>query len=127
MQGMKIDFVTNTIIITKAFREAASEIGSVEYQSLNRAKEENPRMRVVLRSTSAAGRGNNDKGLTYKYMRKFITIMDSENLLNFEKTKLYYEDFGYENGTVYKRVKEWFLENYPDHKEMVVGCAPNAA
>ena len=34
MNGMKIDFVTNTVIITKAFREAANEYGSEEYIAL---------------------------------------------------------------------------------------------
>lgn len=124
MQGMKIDFITNSIIITKSFAEAAADINSEEYTSLQLAKMDNPTMRVVLRSTRATGHGNDYKGLTYKYMRKFISVMDSENLINFEKTILHYESYGYENGTVYKCVRDWFLKYYPDHRKMIAAAAP---
>ncbi len=127
MQGMRIDFITNTITITKAFREAASDLSSEEYIALSLVQKENPQMKVVLRSNKAASRRSDSKGLTYKYMRKFISVMDSENLITFEKTILHYESYEYENGTVYQYVKEWFLENYPDHKEMIAAAAPKRA
>ena len=57
-------------------------------------------------------------------MRKFISIMDSSNLITFEKTIEHYEDFCSESAEVYQNVKEWFLENYPHHREMVVDAAP---
>ena len=53
MQGMKIDFITNSIIVTRSFIEAAADINSEEYTSLQLAKMDNPTMRVVLRSTRA--------------------------------------------------------------------------
>lgn len=124
---MKIDFVTNTIIITKAFSEAASILGTSEYSDLNKAKAENPQMKVVFRTAHTEGRKNESKGLTYKYMRKFITVMDSDNLINFENTIQHYESYGYESGAVYQHAKEWFLDNYPNHKEMVSDAAPNRA
>lgn len=125
MQGMKIDFITNTITITKAFRESANEYGTEEYITLQRVMAENPNMKVVSRSVrSSYKRRNESKGLTYKYMRKFISIMDSSNLITFEKTIEHYEDFCSENVEVYLNVKEWFLENYPHHREMVVDAAP---
>lgn len=124
MQGMKIDFITNSIIVTRNFVEAAADINSEEYTKLQLAKMDNPTMRVVLRSTRGAGHKSEYKGLTYKYMRKFISVMDSENLGNFEKTILHYESYGYENGTVYQYVKEWFLKYYPRHKEMIAEAAP---
>ena len=124
MQGMKIDFITNSIIVTRSFIEAAADINSEEYTSLQLAKTDNPSMRVVLRSTRAGGHGSDYKGLTYKYMRKFISVMDSENLINFEKTILHYESYGYENATVYKYVRDWFLAYYPSHREMIAEAAP---
>lgn len=127
MQGMKIDFITNSIIVTKSFAEAASDINSEEYTSLQLAKKDNPAMRVVLRNTRTAGHESDYKGLTYKYMRKYISVMDSVNLVNFEKTILHYESYGYENGTVYKYVREWFLTYYPDHREMIAAAAPKIA
>lgn len=127
MQGMKIDFITSTIIITKAFREAASDSNTEEYIALSKVQKENPQMRIVLRNTKATRGKSGYKGLTYKYMRKFITVMDSDNLINFENTKLHYESYDYTNGTVYQYMKEWFLNNYPDHKEMIAAAAPTRA
>lgn len=124
MQGMKIDFITNSIIITKAFRDAAAEYGSEEYIALNTVKEENPNMKIVLRSTGMSKKANEYKGLTYKYMRKFISVMDGDNLLNFENTILHFESFGYSNGEVYQHVKDWFLAYYPHHKDMIIDTAP---
>ena len=96
MNGMKIDFITNTI--TKAFREAASNLNTEEYIALSKVQKDNPQMKVVLRITKATGSKSDYKGLTYKYMRKFITVMDSDNLFNFENTKLHYESYDYSNG-----------------------------
>ena len=76
MNGMKIDFVTNTVIITKAFREAANEYGSEEYIALTKLLQEHPSMKVVLRQSRTCHRANENKGLTYKYMRKFKKILE---------------------------------------------------
>lgn len=123
MQGMKIDFVTNTITITKAFKEAASEWGSAEYNALMQVQQDNPKMKVTLKSTKTGSRSDY-KGLTYKYMRRFIRIMDIENIITFEKMIAHYESFGYSSGKLYQCVKEWFLLTYPNHKEMIIDAAP---
>lgn len=127
MLGMKINHVANTIVVTKSFYEEACKFGTPEYQQLNTVKKDNPKMSVVIRQTKAAGHRNENKGLNYKYMRKFISVMDSENLITFEKIILHYESYGYENGAVYQCVKEWFLENYPEHREMIAAAAPKRA
>ena len=38
MQGIKVDFITNTIIITKEFAELASDHTTEEYVTLNLVK-----------------------------------------------------------------------------------------
>ena len=50
--------------------------------------------------------------------------MDKENSITFDEVIEYYEDLYYESGKVYQCVKEWFLDNYPNHKEMVIDTAP---
>ena len=57
-------------------------------------------------------------------MRKFISIMDNENLDTFERVILHFEGVYTENGEVYAAVRDWFLENYPHHKEMIVAAVP---
>ena len=126
MNGMKIDFITKTITITKAFRDAACEMDSEEYAALSAVQQAHPDMRIVLRSIRKGNRANENKGLTYRYMRKFIALMDSENLATFEQVILYYEGMYMENASVYQSVKDWFLATYPDHKSLVVKAAPRA-
>ena len=124
MQGIKIDFIAKTIIITKAFKEAASEIDSEEYSQLQRAQKENPDMKVVLKTKNSSHHKSDYKGLTYDYMTRFIRIMDRENLLTFQDVIAHYEDFGYDSSKVYQHVKDWFLETYPHHKDMIVDSTP---
>lgn len=126
MQGMRVDFIKNTIIVTKAFYEAAQEWGTEEYTALTLAQAENPKMRVAFRSVNSAKRRGENKGLTYRYMRKFISVLDNANLRTFEETILYYEGLGWDNVVVYQHVKDWFLDNYPNHKELIVNAAPKA-
>lgn len=124
MQNIKVDFITNTIITTKRFYEAASQYGSEEYILLQEIKKDNPKMKVSVRESSRKGTPNAYKGLTYRYMRKFISVMDKENLTTFEEVVLMYEGLYSENGAVFAAVRDWFLENYPHHKEMIVAAVP---
>ena len=124
MRGISVDFISNTIIVTEGFLKASQDINSEEYIAMNMVKADNPQMKVVIKDSTAKNRKNPSKGLTYKYMRKFISIMDKENLLCFENTILHYEGLGFDNIAVYQYVKDWFLENYPRHKEMIVEAAP---
>ena len=124
MLDMNIDFVTNTITLTKAFHEAAKEFGSEEYTKLQLVKLDNPNMKVVVRTTRSGNRKCDYKGLTYEYMRKFIRTMDRDNMIVFEEVIDHYKDFGQTGGELYQNVKVWFLENYPRHKEMVVDTTP---
>ena len=124
MLDMNIDFVTNTITLTKAFHEAAKEFGSEEYTKLQLVVSDNPNMKVVVRTTRSGNRKCDYKGLTYEYMRKFIRTMDRDNMIVFEEVIDHYKDFGQTGGELYQNVKVWFLENYPRHKEMVVDTTP---
>lgn len=124
MQNMKIDFITNTIIVTRAFYEEAQIIGTEEYTALKIVMIDNPNMRVSVRTRRSSGKKNESKGLTYDFMRRFIRIMDRENLLTFEDTIKLYDDLGYSSSKKYQCVKEWFLNSYPLYKDMIVGSEP---
>ena len=124
MKNIKVDFVTNTIIITKGFYEESLDITSEEYTTLQIVKMDNPNMRVVVKSSRCGNRKCDYKGLTYEYMRKFIRTMDRDNMIVFEEVIDHYKDFGQTGGELYQNVKVWFLENYPRHKEMVVDTTP---
>ena len=124
MRDIKIDHVANTIVITKTFAAAASNPSSEECLLLNQVKAANPTMSVVINARKSTKTKSCNKGLTYKFMRSFISIMDAKNLENFNKAILYYEALHYSNNEVYWRVKEWFESNYPKYQEMIVDAAP---
>lgn len=124
MKNIKIDFATNTITVTKGFLEAAQTPYSEECITLHNLQTDFPNMRIVTRTIHSRHTANQNKGLTYKYMRKFVYTMDKENMSVFNDTIIYFED-KYENkSTVYNCVRNWFLENYPYHNEMIVDNAP---
>ena len=121
MQGIKVDFITNTIIITKEFAALASDPTSEEYVTLNLLREENPKMKIATRSRKKSSKERNpNKGLTYKFMRRFISVMDEKNLSEFSRLQAYYEGYDMENAEVYQHVKDWFIKQYPNYKDMIV-------
>lgn len=120
----KIDYTANAIVVTKAFLEEAECYGTEEYKILQSIRNDYPNMRVVTRSVRTGSRKSEIKGITYKYMRMFIATMDEENLVTFEKTILHFEKHIESKTKVFYAVREWFLENYPYHAEMIVDTAP---
>ena len=120
----KIDYSANAIVATKGFLEEAEIFGTEEYKILQSIRNDYPNMRVVTRSVRTGNRHSDTKGITYKYMRKFIAVMDRENLITFEETILHFEEHSENKTKVFHQVREWFLENYPYHAEMIVDTAP---
>lgn len=127
MNNITFDVITNTITISKGFYEASKEFGSEEQKRLAGIRKEYPDMTIAVKSTRTGYRKSDYKGLTYDYMRRFIRIMDMDNIVTFEKVIAHYESFGFESGKLYQCVKEWFLQTYPHHKEMIVDTTPKAA
>lgn len=125
--NITFDAITNTITITKSFYAASKEFGSEEQKMLADIQKEYPNMRIAVKSTRTGSRKREYKGLTYDYMRRFIRIMDRENIVTFDDVIAHYEDFGYESGKLYQCVKNWFLETYPNHRDMIVNTTPKAA
>lgn len=123
-RNMTFDAVNNTIILTRSFYEATKEFGSDAQMELDNVIKKYPNMNITVKPSRTSYRKNDNKGLTYDYMRRFIRVMDKENIITFEEVIAHYEEFGYESAQLYQCVKEWFLKTYPRHKEMIVDTAP---
>lgn len=121
------DGVTNTITISKGFYEASKEFGSEEQKELAAIKNGFPNMIIAVKSKRSGCRKSDFKGLTYDYMRRFIRNMDRDNIVTFEDVISHYEDFGYKAGKLYHCVREWFLNTYPNHKDMIADTVPRTA
>ena len=124
MRDITFDAITNTITISRSFYDASKEFGSEEQKQLADIKKEYPHMTIAVKSKRTGSRKSEFKGLTYDYMRRFIRIMDRENIVTFEDVIAHYEEFGYDSGKLYQCVKDWFLRTYPDHKDMIVNSTP---
>ena len=123
-RDIKFDVLTNTITITRGFYKASQEFGSEEQKEISRIQQQYPHMTIAVKSKRTGYRKNEYKGLTFDYMRRFIRTMDKENIVTFEDVIAHYEEFGYESGKLYQCVKDWFLETYPNHKEMIIDSTP---
>lgn len=121
MKEFSIDFVTDTITLTKKFYEMAKNYGSFENELLKELKEEYPSMKIeVRRVQTSSNRKNPNKGLTIAYMRKFVKIMDFDNLANFKAVEVEAAELSMNNAEKYIYIKDWFLENYPNYKSFIV-------
>ncbi len=127
MNNIIIDHLTNTVTISRAFYDESKKFGTEEEKLLHDITEKYPYMRIALRSNRRNNSSNKTKGLTYDYMRRFIRTMDRDNILVFEDVIKHYEDFGYSSGQLYQCVKNWFLDTYPNHKDMIIESTPQKA
>lgn len=125
----RFDFITKTIIFNKGFYDKACKSGTDENKELIKVIEKYPNMEIAIRKTSprkTTASPSKNKGLTYKYMRSFITNLDPDNLLAFEEVIQYHKKFEDNSATVYRRVADWFLRTYPNHADMIVEAEPQA-
>jgi len=109
-----------TLEISKTFEKAASRFGSDEYNALKKAQMENPGYSVKVVSR----KGNKKpifSGLTYEFMKKYITKHDKEDgsimkeFLEMRAKDEMSEEMGLESAS-YHVIRDWFLETYPDVK-----------
>ena len=126
MNGIKFNFTTNTITMTKAFAAAASCYGTEEYNVMKEIQKDFPNMKVVTRQNKRSSYKNPYKGLTYKFMRNFIFNLDKENLIVYEEIIAYYSRLEEDKTSVFLNVRDWFLENYSNYKDMIINGEPKA-
>lgn len=121
MKEYTIDIVTNTITLTKKFYEAAKDCTTNEHKLLMALKESYVGMNFEVRRVQTSyKRKNPNKGLTIAYMRKFVRIMDFDNLANFKAVEMEAAELSMNNAEKYIYIKDWFLENYPNYKSFIV-------
>lgn len=125
MRDYTVDFATKRIICTKGFYEAACDPTTEEHEEMLQIMARYPSMQILPRATKRKSKKNEYKGITYRYMRKFISVLDKDNLPLFEEVVLLNEGLYAENAAVFAAVRAWFLNTYPEHEKMIAGvCAP---
>ncbi len=116
MANIMVSRKTRTIEVTKKFNKASSRYGSDEYKELQNVLNDNPGFKVVVKSSTKKNDGY--KGLTYKYMEKYISTHDDENnsiMTEYNMLRGIGEDAedAIADSLTYAEMKDWFLDKFP--------------
>ena len=109
-RNCKVDFATNTIIISKRFRELASQKDTDEYKLMKNLKEDFPSLSVHTRTSKR--KGNTSAKITYrKMMSYFECLPESESIIKqFEIVRKASKN--------YQGVLNWFNESFPEYGQI---------
>lgn len=116
-KNMYVDFIEQTIVISKAFSKKASVFGSEEYRALRAAKMENPTFEIVIKTVDR----KTYNGLSFERMAEYIETQPNseQRLKEFEEVKR----IAKAKGGKYPLTKKWFLDTYPEYKESDIKTA----
>lgn len=116
INGYKIDFITETLILNYKFAEAAEKYGSPEYKLLQSIKKDFPNITVVVKSGREQKTARYNKNLKYENMEKYIRCFDNSEVLlkRFETVKKMSKTLK----SPYKFVCDWFVAQFPEYKEI---------
>ena len=115
----EVNFLNNTITITKKFAKAASVLNSSEYNTLMLLKRDNPDFRIELREIKKKEGKKAYRNLTFEVMEDLIILIDGKDSKNLEvfrsvkaQAKLQPSPYAY--------TKKWFLNHYKAAMESVL-------
>ena len=131
MNPIKIDPVNNVIVImSRTFEKKACYAGSAEYAMLQTVRRDYPEFRVVSREIKKNTKMEHYNGLTYDYMRWYITHYEVEErrdkMLDVLNKKIDISKC-HSTGKRYATIKSWFLTQYPAVKEFGMSAVDKAA
>jgi len=108
---ISVDFLSNTLSLTKSFYKKARKVGSPEYKELREAISENPDYEIKVITNENK---NSHKNLTFKRMREYIATQANaeENLRALDRVIKIAET----KGAKYPLTKKWFLATFPEYK-----------
>ena len=101
-----IDFTTNTVTVTKKFLEAASMIGTTEFNTMMQLRQMNL---TIVTKAPAKKKAN----LTYAKMQKYINLLDEAEKYQAEFERVQIESLAYDSSYAY--VLKWFKKTFPSY------------
>ena len=108
--GYSIDFVSNTVTITRKFRDAASQLNTPEFNIMNQLREMN--LTILVKAPNK----KKSTALTYAKMQKFISCLDEA-----DKYQTMFDTVRKESKGMpapYKYVVSWFYNTFPKYGQM---------
>ena len=112
----KIDFVNNTLTMSKAFEDALNNPNSQEYKLFLQLRADFPGLTIIRKTRRAPKKASPNKNLTYKHMEQYMSVFKNadELLAQFEVVKKC--SLGQSNH--YQFVLDWFKTQFPKYKEL---------
>lgn len=112
----EIDFIAETIIVTKKFYKAASVLNSPEYKELMQIRRDNPTFKIVLREIKKNTDKQTYRNLTFENMEAFIKAKETDEAVRKERLAQYntVKELSKVQAGPYAYVKAWFLKQYGD-------------
>lgn len=116
INGYRIDYMTNTLIMNYKFSQAAEVYGSKEYRIIQGIKRDYPDINICVQSGREQNTTRYNKNLKYENMEKYIRCFDNSDVLlkRFETVKKMSATLK----SPYKFVCDWFVAQFPDYKEI---------
>lgn len=113
INGCKVDFANNTIIINLKFQKAAKNPGSNEFNLLTDLMTKLPGFTVCPLPGKVITKTRPTKRLTYKNMETYIKTYENadELLKHFETVKEKSQPLA----SPYKYVRKWFVAQFPNY------------
>ena len=112
----KIDFVNNTLTMSKAFEDALNNPNSEEYKLFLQLRADFPGLTIIRKTRRTPRKARPTKNLTYKHMEQYMSVFKNANelLAQFEVVK----ECSKQQPSPYKFVKDWFEDQFPKYKEL---------
>ncbi len=112
----KIDFVNNTLTMSKAFEDALNNPNSQEYKLFLQLRADFPGLTIIRKTRRAPKKARPTKNLTYANMEKYMSVFKNaaELLAQFEIVKTCSQ----KESNPYQYVKGWFEAQFPNYKEL---------
>lgn len=112
---LTVDFANSRIVMDKAFAQKAKDTHSDEYAHLRQVRLDYPNYAVIVRTIKQNTNKETYKGLTYEYMFRFLKAYHGERDIKKLEKKIFISEC---HRIRYPKIKKWFLEEYPDVKDM---------
>ena len=107
-----MNFVTNTLTITKGFNRRANNENTEEYRIIKKLRQDCPNLRIVFYTPKQ----KKSPRLTYEKMISFIGCQnDAAKLLQEFNT---IRNFSKAQPSTYNYVKSWFMNKFPNYREL---------
>lgn len=116
MMNYKIDFVNNTLTMSKSFEDALNNPASEEYKLWKQLRADFPGLTIIRKTRRALKKARPTKNLTYKHMEQYMNVFQNadELLAQFKVVK----ECSKQQPSPYKFVLDWFKKQFPKYKEL---------